>query len=226
VRSHQWFPLSRLRELNMNVVRIAAGIASKAWLSRLLPVGAGHCKRDQWESQYSGGEWERLRHIDELPHYSVIAGYVSLYADRGSVLDVGCGEGILQEVLGRGGYRRYVGIDLAQAAILKASSKQDERTTFEQADAGSYSPHVDFDVVVFNEVLYYFDAPLEVIGRYAQHLADGGTTIVSMVVNERSLQIWRKLERSYAPEAEVLVANRTASWIVKAYRRGLIGSNQ
>ena len=209
----------------MNVLRIAAHMAWKDWLSHFLPFAAAHCTRDEWEAQYSDGEWARLRNVDELPHYSVIAGYVSHYAECGRILDVGCGEGILQEVLGQGRYTRYVGIDLAQDAILKASIKRDSRTMFEQADASLYTPHHEFDVVVFNEVLYYFDTPLDLIGRYAPQLADGGTTIVSMVVDRRSLRIWRMLERTYAPEAEVLVANRTASWIVKAYRGGLSRNN-
>ena len=204
----------------MNVLGIAARMASKAWLSQFFPLAVSRYTRDQWEAQYAGGEWERLRRVDELPHYSAIAGYVSHYADCGRILDIGCGEGILQEVLGRSRYGRYVGIDLAQEAILKASSKQDDGTTFEQADAASYIPHEDFNIMVFNEVLYHFDDPLDMIARYAPHLAAGGTTIVSMVVDRRSLRIWQILDGRHAPEAEVLVANHTAGWVVKAYRGG------
>ena len=204
----------------MNLLRITARTASKVWLSQFFPFAGTRCTRDQWETQYAGGEWERLRKVDELPHYSAIAGYVSHYADCGRVLDVGCGEGILQEVLGRGRYKRYLGIDLALDAIRKASRKQDDGTTFEQADAASYIPREDFDSMVFNEILYYFDEPLDLMARYAPWLASGGTTIVSMVVDRKSLRIWKMLERTHAPEAEVLVENRTASWVVKTYRGG------
>ena len=129
----------------MNLLRITARTASKVWLSQFFPFAGTRCTRDQWETQYAGGEWERLRKVDELPHYSAIAGYVSHYADYGRVLDVGCGEGILQEVLGRGRYKRYLGIDLALDAIRKASRKQDDGTTFEQADAASYIPREDLE---------------------------------------------------------------------------------
>jgi 2-polyprenyl-6-hydroxyphenyl methylase/3-demethylubiquinone-9 3-methyltransferase len=203
----------------MNVLRIAVRTTLKAGLSQFFPLAGAHCTRDQWEVQYAAGEWERLRKVDELPRYSAIAGYVSYYAGCARVLDVGCGEGILQEVLGRSRYRRYLGIDLAQDAILKASRKQDDGTTFEHADAASYTPHDDFDIVVFNEILYYFDAPLDLIARYAQQLTKGGLTIVSMVVDRRSLRIWKMLDRSLVPEAEVLVANGTATWVVKVYGR-------
>jgi 2-polyprenyl-3-methyl-5-hydroxy-6-metoxy-1,4-benzoquinol methylase len=204
----------------VNIVKVATSTAGKVWVSRLFPLGWVRTRRDQWEAEYAGGGWERLRRIDELPHYSAIAGYAYHFADSGRVLDVGCGVGILQEVLGRDRYGRYLGIDLAQDAIQQASAKQDEQTAFEQGDAASYTPREEFDVVVFNEVLYYFDAPLDVMARYAPGLADGGVTIVSMVVDRRTLRIWRMLERSHTPEASVLVASRSASWVVKAYRGG------
>jgi hypothetical protein len=69
-------------------------------------------------------------------------------------------------------------------------------------------------------VLYYFDTPLDLMAHYAPHLRQGGVMIVSMAVSRRSLRIWEALERRQSPEAEVLVANRTASWIVKVYRGG------
>jgi 2-polyprenyl-3-methyl-5-hydroxy-6-metoxy-1,4-benzoquinol methylase len=204
----------------MNVLGITARIASKACLSRFLPPPRVRYTIDQWEAEYAHGEWERLRKVEELPHYSVIAGYVSHFADCGRILDVGCGEGILQELLGKGRYSRYLGIDLARDAILKASRKQDERTTFEQADAVSYTPRENFDVIVFNEVLYYFDAPTDLMAQYTPWLGNGGRMIVSMVFNRRSHRIWKMLDRIYGPEAEVLIANRSADWIVKSYRGG------
>ncbi|MEO6595764.1 MAG: methyltransferase domain-containing protein [Planctomycetota bacterium] len=205
------------------MLRIAARLATleaKALVARLSPFSGMHFSRDQWESQYSSGDWDRLRHIDELPHYSAIAGYVSSLVGKAAVLDVGCGEGILQETMRRSGYARYVGIDLAASAIARAASRSDDATTFECADALTYSPAGDFDAIVFNEVLYYFDAPLELMAGYSPRLQAAGVTIVSMAVSRRSLRIWKMLDKSRRPAAEVLLANRAASWVVKVYQGG------
>src|SRR5262245_50731925 len=68
-----------------------------------------------WESQYRNRYWDFLTGLEEVPHYSVIAGYLRFLKPGGSVLDVGCGEGILQTCFGSGAYSRYVGIDWSEA---------------------------------------------------------------------------------------------------------------
>jgi 2-polyprenyl-3-methyl-5-hydroxy-6-metoxy-1,4-benzoquinol methylase len=111
-----------------------------------------------------------MRDLDELPRYSIIAGYLQYLKPGGSVLDVGCGEGLLQQRLGLSGYSKYVGIDISETAINEASSRQDEKTSFICADAVTYTPNELFDVIVFNEALYYFDEPLKMVGKYIQYL--------------------------------------------------------
>jgi len=99
-----------------------------------------------WDSQYIAGKWNRLRHVEELAHYSLIAGYLRYYRSGGSILDVGCGEGILQERLSPEDYVKYVGIDISAEAIRRAGRKTDEKALFLCVDAEDYEATEPFDV--------------------------------------------------------------------------------
>jgi len=136
--------------------------------------------RDTWESLYRQGAWEFLSQLDEISRYSVLVGYLHYLKPRGATLDVGCGEGLLFDRLRSSGYSRYVGLDLSEVAIAALRSRQDETTRFLQADAETYVPDEVFDVIVFNESLYYFHDPLGVAQRYAQSLKPGGLLVVSL----------------------------------------------
>jgi len=161
-----------------------------------------------WESQYRSGHWDRLRQVDQVAHYGVIVGYFKYFQYGGSVLDVGCGEGILQERLGPYVYSKYVGIDLSAEAIRRASSRSEvQRTFFIRANAASYTPGESFDAIVFNESLYYFEDPLKVVKRYERWLKKDGVFIASMVENGRHTNIWRRLEAVYAVVDETKLTN-------------------
>ena len=62
-----------------------------------------------------------LKEIGELAHYSAIVGYCYYLNKSGTILDIGCGEGILQERLRSLNYSRYVGVDISAKAIRRAS---------------------------------------------------------------------------------------------------------
>jgi 2-polyprenyl-3-methyl-5-hydroxy-6-metoxy-1,4-benzoquinol methylase len=159
-----------------------------------------------------------MRDLDELPRYSIIAGYLQYLKPGGSVLDVGCGEGLLQQRLGLSGYSKYVGIDISETAINEASSRQDEKTSFICADAVTYTPNELFDVIVFNEALYYFDEPLKMVGKYIQYLNENGIFITCLYLNsERAASIWKRLKAVYNSLDEVKAANRSKSWIFNVF---------
>jgi 2-polyprenyl-6-hydroxyphenyl methylase/3-demethylubiquinone-9 3-methyltransferase len=105
-----------------------------------------------WNSEYASGEIDHYADLDQLGRYSVLIGYVRFLGDRPSILDFGCGVGLLRERLGDVAVGRYRGIDPAREAIKRATRLQDERTSFLVAEV----PPADksFDEVVCNEVLY------------------------------------------------------------------------
>src|SRR2546423_12002448 len=111
-----------------------------------------------------------MRRLDELARYAVIAGYLRHLKPGGSVLDVGCGEGLLADHLRPFGYARYLGVDLSETAVRQAAGRVDERTAFTAADAESYVPAGRWDAIVLNESVYYFRDPLGTVRRYERLL--------------------------------------------------------
>jgi 2-polyprenyl-3-methyl-5-hydroxy-6-metoxy-1,4-benzoquinol methylase len=194
----------------------------KRWLSALLPYRPMNGSKEVLEAEYSSGTWDYLRELEELSRFSVVAGYCHYFKDKGSILEIGCGEGILQERLDRSRYSRYLGVDISSEAIGRASHRQDEKTSFVAEDANIFSPDEAFDLIVFNECLEYFDDPLGLVRRYDRFLKDDGVHIVSMFVGidtARTRRIWKMLESEYRVESETSVSNKARyTWIIKVLK--------
>ena len=174
-----------------------------------------------WEQQFTQGAWEYLQHVDELARYSVIAGYVQYFKAGGSLLDIGCGVGLLPARLGGEAYSCYRGIDLAHTAIQQAASRSDARTQFVQADASTYVPTQACDTIVFNEILYYFAQPATIVRRYETYLARDGIFIISMMTTTRTASIWRNLQRHFSVLDQTKVVNQHGfGWRIKVLSQG------
>lgn len=171
------------------------------------------------DSEYSSGVWDYLRDVEELSRFSVVAGYCHHLKERGSILEIGCGEGVLQERLDNRKYSRYVGVDISAEAISRAAHKQDEKTFFVAEDAEAYTPDERFDVIIFNECLEYFTDPPRLVTRYDGFLKEDGIYIISMFVGldtARTRRIWKMLETVYKAETETRVSNKKGyTWIIK-----------
>ena len=149
----------------------------------------------------------------------MIAGYFRHYGGGQAILDVCCGEGILQQALGAGNYERYLGLDISDEAIRRAHMRQDAKTVFLREDATSFAPAGRFQVIVFNECLYYFDDPRGLMKHYQTFLGDEGVFVVSMYVEKQTRRIWKMLGSAYTVEDEVQVINGSGvSWVVKVLR--------
>jgi 2-polyprenyl-3-methyl-5-hydroxy-6-metoxy-1,4-benzoquinol methylase len=172
--------------------------------------------KTQWEDQYAGGYWDFLRGQDELPRYSIIAGYCRLKGAGLSILDVGCGEGVLVENLASDQYERFVGIDLSETAIQRARAAEHPNCDYISIDASTYRPESRFDVIIFNEVVSYFSDPVEQIQRYQSFLEHHGVVIVSMHHNYNTDLIWNRIDKAFNIIDENSVANRAGSlWRIK-----------
>jgi 2-polyprenyl-3-methyl-5-hydroxy-6-metoxy-1,4-benzoquinol methylase len=181
------------------------------------PMGQGKALLD---AQYTAAEWDYLRSIGEAPRFGVVSAYCRLLASGGSVLEIGCGEGILLEHLDRSRFAHFTGVDISSVAIERARGLADERTTFACADAEAYVPDRAYDVIVFNEVLEYLDDPLAVVRRYEAFVQPEGHFVVSMfagIDTARTRRIWKRLQSRYVATAHTKVATgRSYLWNVKA----------
>jgi 2-polyprenyl-3-methyl-5-hydroxy-6-metoxy-1,4-benzoquinol methylase len=165
-----------------------------------------------WNAEYEAGRWTYLGELPELARFSVLIGYMTHFKPGGSILDIGCGEGVLYERTQAHGYSRYVGVDLSGSAIAKIRA-HDDRSAFFAADAERYVPDGKFEITVFNEVLYYFHDPQAVAGRYAQDLQTGGILLVSTcTASRRGTGILDGLKRTLRVLDETRVSHGDNAW--------------
>ena len=143
--------------------------------------GPGNVKRRLWNDEFSRGRWSCL---DATPGDCVYA-YIEKYANRGSILDLGCGSGNTGNELDETKYRHYMGVDISDVAIGNAKRRSEEagrieRNHFFQSDILTYVPTQQYDVILFRDSIYYLPGRKikRTLNRYLTYLKGGGVVIV------------------------------------------------
>lgn len=95
------------------------------------------------------------------PQFSII---VSLVKEKSSVLDIGCGDGILAERLARIKKCKVVGIDLDETAV-KELKRSGVKGRVHDIDEGIPFKNKSFDYVIMSDVLQYLKKPNFVISE-------------------------------------------------------------
>lgn len=127
-----------------------------------------------------------------------------------AVLDVGCGTCNGLSIWREAGLSSFEGIDIASSAILAARAVHADvpNSRFTCTSMQDYdSEGRSFDIVVFNESLYYVASVAEAVGmatKAATLLKPGGHLVISMSETHHSEKIWSAL-------AEVLPAPKSKS---------------
>jgi 2-polyprenyl-3-methyl-5-hydroxy-6-metoxy-1,4-benzoquinol methylase len=172
----------------------------------------------QWEREYESGNWAYLGRLSELAHYSIVTGYC-LFFESETILDVGCGQGVLTRMLQTVPYRFYQGIDISARAILDAETRYgNEKTLFTHSDAVSFQPARRFDTIIFNECLCYFDDPARIVRQYKEYLEPGGRIIVSAFSSGQEREMFRLVGADFALVDSVIVVNdRDQRWNVRVF---------
>ncbi|MGP9813838.1 class I SAM-dependent methyltransferase [Rhodopseudomonas sp. NSM] len=177
-------------------------------------------EKSTWDAEYGDGRWNYIGQLHENSRYWAIIGYMDAFRRDGEYLDVGCGDGVLFRRFRALGYQRYVGIDISDVAIEKLAPHQDDRTIFAQADGNVHEPEGRFDVVVFNESLYYLRDPIRSLERYAQSLKPGGCIIVSTyTASRRSRAVLREAKRAFEVVDEAQTTQGLNSWLCTVFKK-------
>ena len=171
------------------------------------------------DREYAQGRWDYLESLQEGPRYAVISGYCAYRRSAVSVLDLGCGAGVLRRWLHPEFVADYVGIDASRVAIQRAHCKAQPLARFVAADIALYEPDRRFDVIVFNEVLYYFADPAGIVRRYANALESDGVFVISLWAHPDADWAWRQVEPvvEVADAVEVRSA-RNLAWRIRLCR--------
>lgn len=170
----------------------------------------------EWDERFRSGEYSRLEDLSRIGGMSVIFGYCQFFSPA-SILDVGCGFGALVKYLKTLSYENYLGIDISPEAVSQATrSHSDGRTAFFfVADALTFVPARQFDMIIFNQSAYYFEKPQDVILRYMPFLSPSGRVIVSMIDSGRTRAAWYLILRYMVPVDSITILQAPGRNITK-----------
>lgn len=135
--------------------------------------------RARWEQQYSQGDWDYLK-SEQIPRYGVLCSYMKHLGQPISLLDVGCGEGLILRFCDRDWLVNYTGLDISQTALdrIKTLLPTDRLIC---SPLEEFSTDQRFDVILFNEVLYYMSDPKSHLKKFRNYLKPGGKILISML---------------------------------------------
>lgn len=171
--------------------------------------------RERWNYQYEKGNWDGLKTEIEYSRIMAIVQMIERWKPKGDLLEIGCGEALLQQKLPNEAYNTLTGIDLSDVAIAQAQSYTFERTRYVSADMEKYKPENNYDAIIFTESLYYAKNPLQLLKRYQFYLKPNGVFIISMFHNKRIPQIWERLESYFKILDSIKTTNERGHWDCK-----------
>jgi len=178
----------------------------------------GISSKETWEREYANGAWSRLSSDDDAGRYAILLGHM-VRREASSVLDVGCGPGRLLDFLARGPLTAYTGLDISEEAVRAAQKGQKfADATFLASTAEAYTPDRKFDLIIFNEVMFYLQDPRALLTRYHGYLNDGGQLLVSMMDCPYARFLWRRIGRSFETTEATKVTKGYVSWSIRALR--------
>jgi 2-polyprenyl-3-methyl-5-hydroxy-6-metoxy-1,4-benzoquinol methylase len=197
----------------MEAIRKSSRFPFLTTLGSMLP---GVSNKQTWEREYAEGAWRGLGTGDDADRYAIILGHLLRRANPASLLDVGCGSGQLLQFVSHAKLAGYVGVDISEEAITQARDRGFDKATFCAGTAESYTPDRTFDVIVFNEVVFYLKDPRTVLERYQTYLEPAGLLLVSMLDCPFSLLLWHKLSRGFVTRQRTQVSGGALSWTIRA----------
>jgi trans-aconitate methyltransferase len=156
--------------------------------------------------------------MSEVAHYSVIHGYAVAIKSPATIIDIGCGAGILRSYFREAEIGNYTGVDISSEAIRMCAERKFPSSQFIVADFDDYVPMLH-DIVIFNESIGYARDPAATFRRYWGELPIGGACIISMhEYGMRSRASWRRIERCTKPVFTTrLVNEKHQVWDVKVF---------
>ncbi|MEZ4903623.1 MAG: class I SAM-dependent methyltransferase [Spirosomataceae bacterium] len=163
--------------------------------------------KDRWNYQYNLGRWESLGDLQELGRFSVIVGYAQFLKPQGSILEIGGGEGYLQQRFDKSKYSLYYCTDVSDVAIARGKKYEDAKTKYFVADMNTYQPDRKFDVIILNEVIYYADSVDKILNRFNPYLEDNGIFIMSINGDKRNAEWHQMMEKSSFTKIDGTIVN-------------------
>lgn len=234
-------------------MRDGDSLASRAlWVGRHLIygsfVGAYRARRGlgqpkdpaALDAEYRSGTWDYLDGLTERARHLVALGYIIDIEGPPRVLDIGCGTGAFLEFAKGFPLGEYHGIDLSEAAILRARRRFRGKdiafpVSFEVGDFETFTSETPYDVILLGESIPYARDPLALLKRYEDLLSPRGVFLISLCYNwwqhpllERIGAVYSTMhsaevinEQGLAWEVRLLAGQRSREPLQLRTRRGI-----
>jgi 2-polyprenyl-3-methyl-5-hydroxy-6-metoxy-1,4-benzoquinol methylase len=152
-------------------------LAKRGLLYFTTRFGNSLIRRIAFDEYYRTGKWDYFNNT----HSEELIAIVEKYSNRGRILDMGCGPGIVVSLLNPDSFSFYQGVDASTEAITLATKKrQNTKAEFILGDIQTYESSDRFDVILFEESLYYVAiSRLQVLRRYTTYLENNGVIIAT-----------------------------------------------
>ncbi|HWB91864.1 MAG TPA: methyltransferase domain-containing protein [Puia sp.] len=175
-------------------------------------------KRYRWDKEYASGRWDYLNESIVAESYDAVLQVIArnLAGDR-SILELGCGEGILQTRMPRDTYSRFLGVDISKVAIRKAQRFKDDKTDYRVGNMETYVPSGKWNMIIFNEVLFYTGDPLGLVKRYVPYLQPAGTLLVALRETPDALDMIHAFDKAFHLRDQQYAVNQRGAWHCKLY---------
>ena len=172
-------------------------------------------KRISWNYKYAIGKWDYMG--KESERYLTIANFIKdTNLKNIKILDLGCGYGTLYEFLDEDDILEYIGVDLSDTAIIIAKKKKYKKAKFIVADIQNIEIEKKFDIIIFNEVLYYLDNPLLNVIKFQKNFITKGNYIFSFYGERDDLKI--ELEKYYKLlESKIIKKDSKSNWGINLF---------
>src|SRR5690625_5117566 len=103
--------------------------------------------KEIWDIQYLKGLWNILKSPLEEERFEAVEYFIYKYNNHGSILELGCGEGLLQNRLNKDSYSKFLGIDISKIAIERAKRLETFKTTYQCNNMEYFEPNEVFDII-------------------------------------------------------------------------------
>jgi trans-aconitate methyltransferase len=129
---------------------------------------------------------------------------------------MGCGDGNFLELMSNFHFQSYLGLDLSEEAIQRASARSIPNANFQVADFEEWSPTDKFDFIISTGSICYAKDPVAVLQRFAQALDENGAFIISLWRYGHNGIIWQNIEKHFTVIDSTIVQNhKKMMWDVK-----------
>lgn len=174
-------------------------------------------KQIRWNYKYKKGTWDYMGK-ESLRYLAIVSQIRETHFDKPKILDLGCGYGALNDYLNKEDYSAFSGVDFSSHAIKRATDSNYSNADFMVADIHQFVPQGSFDIIIFNEVLYYLENQMEIVSRFSTYLNPKGYFIFSFYGGREDLVL--ELEKNYRLiHKESVTQSDSISWNVCLYQR-------